>query len=298
MQVGVIMGGVSSERDISMLSGKYIIDNLDRKKYEVLPIPINTQYELIDRVKCVQFAFIALHGEFGEDGTVQAMLKSMDVPFSGSNVMSSALCMDKDATKKMLVGLKVPTPKWIMVKKGKEFKIEDIEKIPYPLVVKPNNGGSSIGVNIVSNREGLIEALKTAFEFDEEIIIEEFIGGEEVTCCILDGKLLPVLSIKPKKDAWFDYKSKYEDKGAEEIVVKLDKEVEDEIKKMTKVCWENLKLKVYARIDVIIKDKKPYVLEINTLPGMTQNSLFPKSAKAAGISFPKLLDEIIKLSLR
>lgn len=298
MQVGVIMGGISSEKEVSLLSGEAIIENLDKKKYDVLPIKINTQYELIDAVRCLEFAFIALHGQFGEDGTVQAILKSMGVPFTGSDVLSSAMCMNKDLTKRIFISQGINTPKWHMIRHRENIQYENLEKMSYPLVVKPNNGGSSIGINIVKNRQQLQDAILEAFKYDNEVMVEEYIKGEEITSCILDGNTLPILSIKPKEDNWFDYKSKYEDGGAEKIVVDLPKSFKDEINNIGEKCWKNFNLKDYAMIDMIIRDNKIYVLEINTLPGMTKNSLFPKSAIAAGMNFSELLDKIIQCSLK
>lgn len=296
MHVGVIMGGVSDEREISILTGNEIIDNLDKEKYEVLPVPINTEYELIDRAKSLEFAFIALHGSFGEDGKIQAILESLKVPYSGCGVLESALCMDKNICKKVFLGENIATPKWIMVKHEDDINYEKVDEIGYPVVVKPNSGGSSIGVFIIKNKEDLKGAVKEALKHDKEVMIEEYIKGEEITCCMLDGELLPILSIKPKKDVFFDYKSKYEDEGAEEVVANLPDHINKKVKEICKKCWESLNLRVYARVDIMIKGKDIYVLEVNTLPGMTKNSLFPKSAKAANISFKKLLDTIIELS--
>ncbi|WP_315116984.1 D-alanine--D-alanine ligase [uncultured Clostridium sp.] len=297
MQIGVVMGGISSETEISYLTGKHIIDSLDKDKYEVLPIPINTKYELIDGVKCLEFAFIALHGSFGEDGKVQAILESMDVPYSGSGVLSSALCMDKNTCKKVFIADRIKTPKWVMIKKVEEIDFQEVDKMGFPLIVKPNSGGSSIGIALVYNREELMDAVKEALKYDEEVMVEEYINGEEITCCMLDGELLPILSIKHEKE-FFDYSSKYDDGGAEEKPIELSKELYSKVEKACKICWNSFKLSVYARIDMIIREDDVYVLEINTLPGMTKNSLFPKSAKAFGLSFSELLDRIIESSLK
>ncbi|KAJ52933.1 D-alanine-D-alanine ligase [Clostridium tetanomorphum] len=296
MQIGVVMGGISTEKEVSYLTGKYIIESLDKSKYEVLPIPINTKYELIDAVKCLEFAFIALHGSFGEDGKVQALLETIGVPYSGSGVLTSALCMDKDMSKKMFLAEKIQTPCWTMIKKEEEIDYNKVEKMGYPVIVKPNNGGSSIGVAIVYSKEDLKKAVKEALEYDEEVMIEEYIKGEEITCCMLDREVLPVLSIKTKEE-FFNYSSKYDENGAEEKVIKLPDTLQKKVEEICIKCWDNFKLKVYGRIDMIIKNGEVYVLEINTLPGMTKNSLFPKSAAAYGLSFSELLDRIIESSL-
>jgi D-alanine-D-alanine ligase len=296
MQVGVIMGGISSEKKVSLLTGNEIIENLDKNKYEVLPVPINSRYELIDRVRGLGFAFIALHGKFGEDGRIQAILESMDVPYSGTGVLASALCMDKNISKKLFVAENIRTPEWIMIKNENEIDYNNIEKLGYPLIVKPNNGGSSIGTVIVHSRENLKEAVREALKYDDEIMIEEYIKGEEITCCILNGDILPIISINPKSQ-FFDYCSKYDDGGAEEKVAKLPDEMKNKVEKIVSKCWHSFKLKAYARIDMMVMNEEVYVLEINTLPGMTKNSLFPKSAAAYGLRFSELLDKIIESSM-
>lgn len=297
MLIGVIMGGVSTEKEISNLTGKHIIENLDENKYEILPIPINTKFGLIDKIKCLEFAFIALHGTFGEDGKVQALLETMGVPYSGSGVLASSLCMDKNMSKKVLQGEGIKTPKWIVLYKDEDIDLKKIKNIGYPLIVKPNSGGSSIGISIVRKDEELVKAVEQAFKFDEEVLIEEYIEGEEITCCMLDGKPLPILSIKTK-EKFFNYKAKYFEGLAEEKVASLSQNLKDKVEKISKKCWEIFKLKVYGAIDMIIKGEEIYVIEINTLPGMTKQSLFTKSAKFHGLDFSELLDNIIELSLK
>jgi D-alanine-D-alanine ligase len=296
MQVGVIMGGISAEKEVSILTGKQIIQNLDKDKYEVMPIVLNSQNELIDKVKGLQFVFIALHGKFGEDGRIQAILESIGVPFSGSNVLASAICMNKNISKKLFITERIRTPRWIIVKDENEIDYSIIEDIGYPLIVKPNSGGSSIGTIKVYSREELKEGVKEALKYDDEIIVEEYIKGEEITCCILNGELLPIVSINPKSEI-FNYRCKYTTGGAEKKVVELPKILSERAHNICLKCWDTFKLKVYARIDMIIKDEEMYVLEINTLPGMTENSLFAKSAAAYGLNFSQLLDKIVEYSL-
>jgi D-alanine-D-alanine ligase len=295
MKVGVIMGGVSSEREISLLSGKEICSNLDTEKYEVVEINIDHEEEVMLKTKGVDFAFIALHGSFGEDGRVQAVLENLKIPYSGSGVLSSALCMDKNLTKKLFKVENILTPDWVLVKDTK-FSYESVKALGFPMVVKPNSGGSSIGTFIVKSEDELRNAVEEALKYDSEILIEEYLQGEEITCCILNGKLLPIIGILPK-DEFFNFSSKYNAGGAEEIIVSYPKDITDRIMEIVETCWTVFKLKSYARIDIIIKRGKIYVLEINTLPGMTSNSLFPKSAKGCGISFTELLDKIIEYSI-
>jgi D-alanine-D-alanine ligase len=297
MKIGVIMGGISSEREISLKTGKEIATNLDIKKYEVIEIIIDKKEDLIEKVKGIDFALLALHGKFGEDGTVQAVLQTLNIPYSGCDVLSSAICMDKDMTKRVISAAAIKTARWAMAKAEDDFHMDVIENMGFPLVVKPNNGGSSVATNIVNDVEGLKPAIKEALKYDKEVMIEEYIKGDEITCCILDRKMLPVLVIKPKA-SFFDFAAKYSDGGAEEVVVELNEELHKEVESMALACWDSLKCSVYSRVDMLIRDGEPFILEVNTLPGMTKNSLFPKSAASAGITFPSLLEAIIELSLK
>lgn len=297
MKIGVIMGGISSEREISLKTGREIAANLDKEKYEVLEIVIDKKEDLLQKVQGIDFALLALHGKFGEDGTVQAVLQTLSIPYSGCDVLSSAICMDKDMTKKVISAAAIKTAKWVMTKSEDDFSIDEITKMGFPVVVKPNNGGSSVATNIVNDIAGLKPAISEALKYDKEVMIEEYIKGDEITCCILNRRMLPVLVIKPKS-SFFDFASKYSDGGAEEIVVELNEELHKEVETMALACWDSIKCSVYCRVDMLIRDGEPFVLEINTLPGMTKNSLFPKSAAAAGITFPMLLDNIIESSMK
>lgn len=297
MKIGVIMGGISSEREISLLTGREIVANLDKNKYDVIPVEINSTQELADKVKDLDFAFIALHGKFGEDGRVQAVLESMGIPYSGSGVLASAVCMDKNMSKKLFVNDNIGTAKWEMVKEYEDVNYEKVEELGYPLIVKPNCGGSSVATVLVHDRKTLEDSIKEALKYDSEVMIEEYIKGDEITCCILDGTMLPVLLIKPNCDEFFDYESKYNNGGAEEKVIKLPEEIMKKVERACLKCWDTFKLKAYSRVDIILRDGEVYVLEINTLPGMTKNSLFPKSALNYGIEFSELLEKIININL-
>ena len=296
MNIGVIMGGISSEREISLKTGKEIAMNLNSEKYKVSEIIINSTEELIEKVKNIDFAFIALHGKFGEDGTIQSVLKTLNIPYSGCDSLSSAICMDKDMTKKILKYADIRTGKWISLNSLEELNYEQINKLSYPVVIKPNSGGSSVATNLISEEKDVKNAIEEAFKYDTEVMIEEYIKGDEITCCILKGKMLPVLAIKPKSH-FFDYTSKYEDGGAEEIIVNLNEKLHKEVEEMAIACWKELKCSVYARVDMIVKEGIPYILEINTLPGMTKNSLFPKSAAGVNMDFKMLLENIIQYSI-
>lgn len=298
MKVGVIMGGISSEREISLKSGKSIIENIDKNKYEVIPIVIDEKVDIINKVKDLDFALLALHGKFGEDGTVQSVLQTLDIPYSGCGPLTSALCMDKDLTKTVLEANGIRTARWLNVKSVEEIDYEAIENIGYPVFIKPTNGGSSVATFKIYDKEKVQEAVEEGLKWDTEVMIEEFIDGNEITCPVFDNKLFPVIAIKPKSD-FFDYTQKYSENGADEVLVELEEDLYKEVKEMALKTYKALKCEVYSRIDMIVnKGGTPYILEVNTLPGMTAASLFPKSAKGEGYSFSEFLDLIIETSLK
>ena len=296
MKIGVVMGGVSSEYEVSLQTGKEIMAHLDHRKHDIYPIEIKSKKELIAKVTDLDFVFLALHGNFGEDGTIQGTLDTMEIPYTGSGLTASSLCMNKELTKKLLRYEGIPTPDWAVVRNPEEFDLHKLEQLGYPLVVKPNSGGSSVGTHIVRNPQELLNAIQEASKLDSEVMVEKYIQGEEITCSLLAGELLPILSIKPK-DEFFNYTSKYADGGAEETIIELNPALHHLIEQISKNCYQTLKCSVYARVDIILQKDVPYVLEVNTLPGMTKNSLFPKSAKAAGISFNRLLELLMEYSL-
>ncbi|WP_243523349.1 D-alanine--D-alanine ligase [Bacillus pseudomycoides] len=297
MRVGVIMGGVSSEKQVSLMTGEEMIAHLDKSKYEVVPITLNDKKELVEKVRNLDIALLALHGEYGEDGTIQGTLETLGVPYTGSVMLSSGICMDKNMSKKMIRYEGVQTPDWIHLSNREELQLDEIDKMGYPLVIKPNSGGSSVGVKIVYDKDSLLSSLEDVFKWDAEIVIEKYIKGEEITCSILDGKLLPIISIQHTAE-FFDYHAKYDDIATIEEVVELPATTYERVAEAAMTCYRALKCSVYARVDMMIKDGIPYVMEVNTLPGMTKNSLLPKSAHAAGISYSKLLDMIIETSLQ
>ncbi|WP_336782497.1 D-alanine--D-alanine ligase [Paenibacillus illinoisensis] len=297
MKVGVIMGGTSSERDISLLTGLEMIAHLDRNKYEVIPIELSSKRDLIDKSAGIDVALLALHGKYGEDGTVQGTLESLGIPYTGCGVLSSSVCMDKDMSKQLMHHAGIPTGAWVQVNHLEELSSTAVQQLTYPVVVKPNSGGSSIGTQVVQEPSSLQAAVEAALVWDDTVMIEQYIAGDEITCAIVDGKMLPIISIRSSAE-FFDYSSKYNDGGAEEQVIQLPADIHQRVEDAALACYRVLKCSVYARVDMIIRDGMPYVLEVNTLPGLTRNSLLPKSAAAAGISFTELLDTIIELSLK
>ena len=300
MKVGIIMGGISSEREISLDSGESILQNIDTNKYDVVKIVIDKKDDIINKVKKenIDFALLALHGQFGEDGTVQSVLQSLGIPYSGCGPLSSATCMDKDMTKNLLKAAGIRTAPWINLRDVSELNFDKIEELGYPVVIKPTHGGSSVATFIIKDKSEVLNAVKEGFKWDSEVMIEKFIKGEEITCPIFNNEMYPVLAIKPKSE-FFDFESKYNDGGADEFIVTLDEKLHKEVEEMALLTYRALKCSVYARVDMIVtEDSIPYVLEVNTLPGMTKNSLFPKSAAGINISYSQLIDNIIEESLK
>jgi D-alanine-D-alanine ligase len=280
LKVAVLMGGNSTEREVSLMSGREVINNLNKEKYEVIEVVVP---EELEKVKKVDVAFLALHGKGGEDGIIQGYLESLGIKYTGCGVLASALGMDKRIFR--------------MVAERENFLMaKETNKVP--CVVKPVNGGSSVGVAIAKSEDELRKAIEEAKKYDNEVIVEEYIEGTEVSCGILGDEVLPVIEIVPKKD-FFDYEAKYTDGMSEEICpARLPSEITNKIQEETRRIFKIIGGKGYSRVDFIIKNERPYLLEINTLPGMTPNSLLPKEAKEAGYSYSQLLDKIIELSLK
>lgn len=298
MKVGVIMGGISSEREISLKSGESVVENIDKNKYEVIPVVIDKKEDIIEKVKGIDFALLTLHGQFGEDGTVQSVLQTLGIPYSGCGPLSSAACMDKDMTKSLLKNAGVRTAPWINLRENDEIDYEAIEELGYPVVVKPTHGGSSVATFIIKEEKDIANAVAEGFKWDNEVMIEKFIKGDEITCPVMGDEMFPVVAIKPHAE-FFDFTAKYAEGGSDEFVIELDKELHEEVESMALATYKALKCSVYARIDMIItEDGVPYLLEVNTLPGMTKASLFPKSAAGKGIDFTGLIDLIIQNSLK
>lgn len=297
MKIAVIMGGISSEREVSLNSGREVYNNLNRDKYEVVKIILDDKMDIFTKLtNDIDFAFLALHGKFGEDGCIQSILETMDIPYSGCGPLTSALCMDKNMTKKILRDSNLPTAPWLIVKSIDEINYDKIDKLGYPVFIKPNCGGSSVATFFVHSKDEVLKAVQDGLKVDECVMIEKYIPGGEYTSFVLNGEVFPTISIKSNSE-FFDYESKYSANGAIEEVVFLKDSLQKEINEISRTCWNVFNCKAYVRVDIIISDGVPYVLELNTLPGMTQTSLIPRSAKSRGIEFSELLDKIIEYSL-
>jgi len=304
LKVAVLAGGISSEREISLLSGEMVMKHCPRDKYIPFHLDPKEIFEgkdlasFINKLKKADVVFIALHGKYGEDGTIQGFLEILGIPYTGSDVLSSALAMDKLKSKQLFTLYKIPTPPWEIVEKDKP-----LPPLKLPIVIKPQREGSSIGVTIVQSEGELSEAFQKAFQYDPIAIAEKYIKGRELSVPILDidgvPSALPIVEIVPKGQ-FYDYYHKYTEGATEEIVpAPVEKTVEMKVKEIAVLAYKALGCRNFARVDIrLSKENEPFVLEVNTIPGLTPLSLLPLSAKAAGISFTQLIDIIIQNALR
>lgn len=294
-RIGVMMGGLSREREISLRTGKAILKALKEKGYDALPIDVGRDIaETLIKQK-IDCAFLALHGRFGEDGTIQGMLELMRIPYTGSGVLASAIAIHKIMAKKLFVYANIPTPSWEVFHRNEIEKnpLRDIS-LPFPVVVKPAREGSTIGVSIVKTKEGFWEALKEASKHDEEILVEEFMKGKEITVGILEDISLPIIEIAPKS-GFYDYHSKYT-KGETEYIIpaRIPREKYLDAQEISLKAFRILGCLGCARVDLMTdEDGKAYVIDVNTMPGMTETSLLPQAASYAGISFGDLVERIL-----
>lgn len=334
MTIAVLLGGTSPERHVSMASGKGVAEALAGAGHTVtlydialgerglisiedlhLPTEVAPSREelaalsnaeiirAIDSLPAdLDIAFLALHGAPGEDGTIQGLLELKGIPYTGSGVLASAVAIDKAMTKRLLEGADVPSPAWFQLPRGIASEGELLDKAgritAYPIVVKPNDGGSTVGMTILDDGNGLAEAYRLAGEYAETVLFEEFIPGRELTVAILGDESLPIIEIRPKS-GFYDYSSKYTAGRTEYICpAELPRDIEEEVRELARRAHVALGCRGYSRVDFRLSPENvPYCLEVNTLPGMTATSLVPKAAAAAGMSYPDLCERIIALAL-
>jgi len=327
IKIALFVGGISSERNVSKASGKAIYGAIkslgyqcvlidpayginqpkedenyfDEKDYGEIKLDNFIKTINSDLLNDIDLVFLALHGKYDEDGTIQSMLELRKIKYTGSDVFSSMISMDKAVSKTLFRVNGVNTAEWFCV--TKDFNIQEVvnrinEELGLPCVIKPNDQGSTVGLTIVKNDSEINEALKLALQFSELALIEKYIPGREMTVAVLDDESLPVLEIIPKS-GFYDYKSKYTSGMSEYIVpAKIPEDVFLNIQQQALMAFKSLRCKVYARVDFRLNEEnEAYCLEVNTLPGMTSTSLVPKMAKVVGISFEDLIDKIIRISL-
>lgn len=292
-RVGVLMGGLSEEREISLKTGGAVLKALLGLGYDAVAIDAGRDLPASVARERIEAAFIALHGRYGEDGCVQGLLEVMGIPYTGSGVRASAIAMDKVAAKKCLLFHRVSTPPFAVIDKAGRGA-GGVELPPMPVVVKPSRQGSAIGVNIVRKASELKAAVEDAGRFPGLVLVEKYINGRELTVSILDGRALPVIEIRPGEE-FYNYRAKYT-KGVTDFIVpaELSAASEKRVVKEAVTAYEAIGCEGAARVDVMLdKLGKPYVLEVNTVPGLTELSLFPRAAEKAGLSYAALVEAML-----
>ena len=337
MKIAIVVGGVSNERDISIKSGQHIFDHLSSINYDKCFVEITKEGKWLlsgDKLKIgdgvsknktlsilysqrginkndlesFDVIFLALHGKFGEDGKIQSILDIIGIPYTGSGVLASALSMNKAKTMQFLRSMDIKTPKFLQLlnKNDIDLKVVDkfiVENFGYPCIVKPNESGSSIGINIVHSVSDLSPAIKEAYQEDNQILIEEFIKGREFTCGVVgnsnQNKILALPPVEVLTDRkFFDYEAKYISKNTKEICpADIPSKLAEDIQSLSQRVHRAIGCDGLTRSDFILKNNELYFLEINTLPGLTEGSLCPKEVKAVGMTFSEFLDKQIKLAI-
>jgi D-alanine-D-alanine ligase len=291
--IGVLMGGLSAEKEVSLQSGNAILGALQQLGYEAIPVEVDSALAQKLKDLRIEVAFIGLHGRFGEDGAVQGLLEMMRIPYTGSGILASALSMNKAVSRKIFSQAGLAVPPSVMVEKGKK----DLPPLPFPfpVVVKPCQEGSSVGVAIVSEKEQLRRALKDAWAYDAQVLIEEYIRGREIQVGILDDRPLGAIEIVPQTQ-FYSYEAKYTDGLARHIFpASLEKADYGQALELGLAAHRALGCDGATRVDFLYRDPGQFfLLEVNTLPGMTALSLLPEIARGVGIEFPQLVEKILE----
>ena len=298
-RVAVVMGGPSLEREVSMETGYAVMRALQSLDYECKSLDFDDRFVESIRKIAPDVVFNALHGTGGEDGQIQAILDYLHLPYTGSGMEACALAMDKHLTKKLLAAECLPTAAWdVFDLTGGTLPLLP-GSLDLPLVVKPRNEGSAVGVSIVRNHEGWTQTMIAISENYSEILAEEYLPGREFTCAVLGTDALPIVEIIPNKDEFYTYEAKYASGGSTHIVpAKIDEDLAARMQMLALSVHRLIGLRDYSRTDFIVtKEGRPYILEINTLPGLTATSLFPDACNAAGIPFEALIDRLVGFAM-
>jgi D-alanine-D-alanine ligase len=297
-KIGVLCGGSSQEREISLKTGDAVYKALAFLELNVSKLDVDRDIALRLAKEGIDLAFIALHGKLGEDGTIQGLLEMMSIPYTGSGVLASALALDKVYTKKVFSYHNLPMAKYKVLEKRVETPGNILGELGYPVIVKPAREGSTIGVTIVRESNGLDSAINVAFRYGNKILIEEYIQGKEITVGILGDEPLPVIEIIPKT-TFYDYQAKYEPGMSKHIVpAKLPREQYELAQSLALSAHRALGCRGATRVDMVMDGEgKIYLLEINTIPGMTETSLLPEAAAVVGVDFKQLVVKILSYAL-
>jgi D-alanine-D-alanine ligase len=304
LTVALLSGGISSEREVSIKSGDQVYAALNKDKYRVNRYDPKTDLiRLVADAPFIDVALIILHGPYGEDGTVQGLLDLLGIPYQGSGVLGSAIAMDKLVSKQLYEKSGIPTPIYITINREDAQKAETcLKRIGLPLVIKPAKGGSSIGMAIVKTPDSLEPAIREAFRYDDTLMVETYVQGTELTVGVIgnrDLKALPVIEIIPdSRYEFFNYHAKYLPGASQEICpARIDAALTEKAQTYAKMAHRALFCEGYSRTDMMLEGRELYILETNTIPGMTETSLLPLAAKTAGIPFSRLLDILIELGI-
>ena len=303
IKLALLYGGDSTEREVSIMSWEAVRENLDPSRYEIFDYDLKTDLpQLVSDAALLDVALICMHGRGGEDGAVQGLLDLLKLPYQGSGVLGSATAMNKRLSKELYLRAGLTLPKSIVLNRASPIELEAFRDL-IPCMVKPAHEGSSGGMSKVEQLESLPEAIADAFKYDEEILVEEFIAGIEVTGAVIgldELQSLPLIEIVPKGEhIFFDYTAKYDASQTDEICpARISPELTEKAQKAAITAHRALGLRGYSRTDMIIRNGEILVLETNTIPGMTKNSLLPKAASQAGIEFSCLLDLLIEMAFQ
>ncbi|HEY3346849.1 MAG TPA: D-alanine--D-alanine ligase [Nitrospirota bacterium] len=299
-KIGVMMGGLSAEREVSMNSGRAVEAALREAGYDVRPI-VFAGPDIIEEIKKSgpDVIFLALHGRYGEDGTIQGLLEILGIPYTGPGVLCSAIAMDKAVTKELLMQNGIPTADFVRLTPDIFDASKLVNTLGWPVVVKPASLGSTIGMSFVYEEKDLLPAVELAFRHDDTVLLERFIKGREVTVGIVGGTALPVVEIIPQGGV-YDYEAKYQSTTTRYVCpAELTERTTKVIQDLAVDVFEALRGEGASRVDFRLdEDGKPWVLEMNTIPGMTGTSLLPKAAKAAGMGFAALIETVLLEALK
>jgi len=299
-RIAVLMGGTSAEREVSLRSGHAVAEALRSRGHQATEIDITAE-DISPVVSAApEVAFIALHGEFGEDGGIQAMLEDAGIPYTGSDPQASRAGMDKMASKCFFITHDVPTPPFRLVTSTQQWNYiaEAVDEIGFPLIIKPLRQGSSIGISIVQKKDEVASALSCAFKYGHQALLERFVTGREFTVGILGNQPLPVIELRPRQP-FFNYEAKYSDSETEFITQpEISRDTYEQLQEMSAAAHMALGCCHLSRVDLMLEnDGCAYVLEVNTIPGCTKRSLLPLAAREAGMSFAEMCERIIEMAL-
>lgn len=297
-KVAVLYGGISAERPISLKSGQAVVDALVAQGIDATACDVSSVEDCLQITQKYDRAFIALHGRWGEDGKIQAILSSLNFPFTGSDMTASAIAMDKLRTKWLWQGAGLQTPRFMQVSPQSPFDAQQFN-LDFPVIVKPIHEGSSIGMRKVYDLSELEAAIAYAQNYDHEVLVEQWITGREFTAAILNGQVMPLIELETQND-FYDFEAKYQSNDTQYLCpVNLSQTLQQSIQKQVLAAFQAVGAKTWGRVDLMLdKNNQAWLIELNTVPGMTDHSLVPMAAQQAGISFERLVVQILTSTLK